>query len=700
MKKVSEASLASQNQAEAARRALLVALARVRDALVRHCACRRGEPEPTSLSEEGGPMPGQHLEQVASALQEPAPLQRLCAAFGLSPFERDLLLLCAGVELDSSFAGLCAQAMGLPAGERSQAALPTFSLALAALPDAHWEAITPTAPLRRWLLLTLGVGATLTMTPLRIDEPILHYLVGLPYHDPRLTLLVPVSPPVGELLPSQQRACVRLRAAWSERLTSTLPVGLQGQPRTDRPPLIVLAAVQAQDGLRLAARACEELGLRLCALSAADLPTAVSERERWARLWERQAILTGSALFLDCSQLMPEDRPTQQAIEHLARLLQTPLILGCREASALRLSLAPAAVVSIELESPPLAEQEQLWRRALSALPLAVDLNGHVEALAMQFPLSGAAIERICAQLLPEPERLELSADEVAQHLWNACRLQARPALDDLAQRIPLAGASWERLVLPEEQLRLLRDIVAHVRQRATVYERWGFGRQEEGARGLGISALFAGSSGTGKTLAAEVIAHELQLDLYRIDLSAVVSKYIGETEKNLRRIFDAAEAGGAVLLFDEADALFGKRSEVKDSHDRYANIEVSYLLQRMETYRGLAILTTNLKHALDPAFLRRLRFIVHFPFPDQTMRLEIWRRVFPASVPREGLDLEKLARLHVAGGNIRNIALYAAFLAAEAGEPVRMSHLLRAAAAEYSKLEKPLTEAEIGGWR
>jgi SpoVK/Ycf46/Vps4 family AAA+-type ATPase len=217
--------------------------------------------------------------------------------------------------------------------------------------------------------------------------------------------------------------------------------------------------------------------------------------------------------------------------------------------------------------------------------------------------------------------------------------------------------------------------------------------------RGLGISALLAGASGTGKTMAAEVLAGELRLDLYRIDLSSVVSKYIGETEKNLRRVFDAAEAGGAILLFDEADALFGKRSEVKDSHDRYANIEVSYLLQRMEEYRGLAILTTNMKNGLDTAFLRRIRFVVQFPFPDSAQRAEIWRRIFPSGTPTEGIDPLKLSRLNVAGGNIRNVAINAAFLAADAGEPVRMGHLLRAARTEYAKLEKPLTDAEIGGW-
>jgi SpoVK/Ycf46/Vps4 family AAA+-type ATPase len=235
------------------------------------------------------------------------------------------------------------------------------------------------------------------------------------------------------------------------------------------------------------------------------------------------------------------------------------------------------------------------------------------------------------------------------------------------------------------------------VRQRQRVYEAWGFAAKS--ARGLGISALFSGPSGTGKTMAAEVLAQELDLDLYRIDLSSVVSKYIGETEKNLRRVFDAAEMGGAILLFDEADALFGKRSEVKDSHDRYANIEVSYLLQRMEAYRGLAILTTNLKNALDPAFLRRIRFVLQFPFPDAEQRGQIWKRIFPADTPTLALDMTKLAHLNVAGGNIRNIALNAAFLAADAGEPVQMQHLLHAARSEYAKLEKSLTEGEIKGW-
>jgi len=268
--------------------------------------------------------------------------------------------------------------------------------------------------------------------------------------------------------------------------------------------------------------------------------------------------------------------------------------------------------------------------------------------------------------------------------------------LENLAQRIEPV-AQWNDLVLPPSEKAILQEISSHVRHRSKVYESWGFGGTCR--RGLGISALFAGSSGTGKTMAAEVLANTLHLDLYRIDLSSVINKYIGETEKNLRRVFDAAEDGGAILFFDEADALFGKRSEVKDSHDRYANIEINYLLQRMESYRGLAVLATNMRSALDPAFLRRIRFVTNFPFPEFAQREEIWQRVFPADAPTEGLNASLLARLAIPGGNIRNIAMNAAFRAAEEGTPVRMTHLAHSARHEFVKLEKPIPEKEIAAW-
>ena len=357
-----------------------------------------------------------------------------------------------------------------------------------------------------------------------------------------------------------------------------------------------------------------------------------------------------------------------------------------------RRPLAHQAVIGLDVNRPTPAEQRAAWQAALG--PVADGDTTEVDGVAAQFSLGLPAIRSVAAEAIAAPP---VFRDNPSRAAWDVCRVLCRTRLDDLAQRIePAAG--WDDLVLPGPQIEAAaprsRSTCA---SRATVYDAWGFAARSE--RGLGIGALFAGASGTGKTMAAEVLAGELRLDLFRIDLAGVVSKYIGETEKNLRRVFDAAEQSGAILLFDEADALFGKRSEVKDSHDRYANIEVSYLLQRMEAYRGLAILTTNLKNALDPAFLRRIRFVVQFPFPDAAQRAEIWRRVFPAATPTEGLDIAKLAQLNVPGGNIRNIALNAAFLAAHAGEPVRMTHLREAARIEYAKLERPLTDAEIGGW-
>ena len=280
--------------------------------------------------------------------------------------------------------------------------------------------------------------------------------------------------------------------------------------------------------------------------------------------------------------------------------------------------------------------------------------------------------------------------------LWQACRERASAPLGELAHRI-VARATWDDLVLPAAQKATLGQIVTHVRHRRQVLETWGFA--DRGGRGLGITVLFAGDSGTGKTFAAEVLATELSLDLFRVDVSGVVSKYIGETEKNLRRVFDAAEESGAVLLFDEADALFGKRSEVRDSHDRYANVEVSYLLQRMESYRGLAILTTNHKAALDSAFLRRLRFVVQFPFPETAEREAIWRRAFPVATPTDHLAFDKLARLQASGGQIQNMALGAAFLAAADGGAVTMAHVLNAVRTDGTRFDRPVSDTETRGW-
>jgi SpoVK/Ycf46/Vps4 family AAA+-type ATPase len=280
--------------------------------------------------------------------------------------------------------------------------------------------------------------------------------------------------------------------------------------------------------------------------------------------------------------------------------------------------------------------------------------------------------------------------------LHAACRAQSGRKLGALSRKIE-PRYTWPDIILPEDSLAQLREICQRVAQRHRVLGEWGFDRKL--SLGKGVNALFAGPSGTGKTMAAEIIANELGLDIYQIDLSGVVSKYIGETEKNLDAIFMAAESANAILFFDEADALFGKRSEVRDSHDRYANIEISYLLQKMEAYEGVAILATNLRQNLDDSFVRRLAFTIHFPFPDEADRGRIWAGIWPAETPLDGeVDLGLLARqFKLSGGNIKNVALAAAFLAAEDGGVIKMPHLLQATRREYQKLGKPLSVAELG---
>jgi hypothetical protein len=636
-------------------RALEARMARVRGALERAL-----QPDAERLI---------RLEDIQddAGMSPPPAIETLCMAFGLSPFERDVLLLCAALELDSRTASLCGDLHGDPAK-----AYATFQLALGALPDSHWSALSPDRPLRRWRMIEVNTNDSLTRGTLRIDERILHYLLGVHHLDARIAGLLDPLPPPDTLPESQQGVAAQIAGLWLEVKDAPLP-----RPR--------LYGGSRETRHQVAAAACRALGLNLYALHAADIPTHAAELEGFARLWEREAILAGAALLIEIDDVA--------GLAHAVRRLIDTLQGAALVSADVRLS----GGVAFEIAPPTRQEQDSLWRAALlQTAPGAPNLNGTLSGalrdLTSQFTLMPTEIAAAA-----QAAALRAQAGEpLADALWEASRGKTRAHLDQYAQRLR-PTATWDDLVLPEAQMRTLREIAIHVRQRLQVYESWGFGARF--SAGTGISALFAGPSGTGKTMAAEVLANALRLDLYRIDLSAVVSKYIGETEKNLRALFDAAEYGGAALLFDEADALFGKRSEVKDSHDRYANIEVSYLLQRMETYRGLAILTSNLKNALDPAFLRRIRFIVNFPFPDAPQRAQIWRRAFPPQTPLDRVDADKLARLSVAGGSIRNIALGAAFLAADEGQPVRMKHLLRAAKTECAKIDKTVSEAEIDGW-
>jgi SpoVK/Ycf46/Vps4 family AAA+-type ATPase len=281
------------------------------------------------------------------------------------------------------------------------------------------------------------------------------------------------------------------------------------------------------------------------------------------------------------------------------------------------------------------------------------------------------------------------------EDLYKGCKIQSNQKLGSLSLKTN-PRYSWEDLVLPKDTLEHLKEVSGFIKYKGKVHFDWGF--EKKLSLGKGLNVLFSGPSGTGKTMAAEVLANEAKLDLYKIDLSIVVSKYIGETEKNLKTIFEEAETSNCILFFDEADALFGKRSEVKDAHDRYANIETGYLLQKMEEYEGIVILATNLSKNIDGAFLRRMRYVIDFPFPAKEQRKQIWKGIFPYEAPiAMEVDYEFVSeKLNLSGGNIKNIALTAAFYAAEDSCEIGMCQIMRAARREYTKMGKPFLKEDF----
>jgi hypothetical protein len=572
-----------------------------------------------------------------------------------------VLLLCATMELDTSIAGLCAQAQGDPSRP-----YPTFALALTLFEEAAWDALSPERPLRYWRLIEITQpGATpLTVSPLRADECIVNFLKGVTYVDDRLgPLMAPLPEPQDP--PQSQRAS-------AERVLRELNALPQGAAA----PTVQLLGTDAASKQVVAGLVCQALGLRPYRLDWSMLPAAPGDLEALARLYQRQCRLLPIALFLDAET---GDGAPAAAVDRLLSQLSGVVFLATR-------NLWPGTArvpIAVEIAKPTAAEQHAIWAEAVGSQPL-------VAALAAQFNLNSATIHELAQRATADPTA---DPETLRERLWEACRVLSRPRLDTLAQRL-VPRAKWDDIVLPPNETALLHRIAEQVAQRGVVYRDWGFA--ERMSRGLGISVLFAGATGTGKTMAAEVLANHLQLDLFRIDLSAVVSKWLGETEANLRRLFDAAEDGGAILFFDEADALFGKRTEVKDSHDRYANIEINYLLQRMETYSGLAILATNMKSALDQAFLRRLRIVLDFPYPGAAERKAMWQKVFPVGTPTADLDFDRLARINVTGGHIAVIALNAAFAAAQQGGKVTMPIILNAARLELRKLARPINERDF----
>jgi len=630
-------------------------------------------PKPTAHLRLSAPEVGE-IDQIKERINElseespPPAMLMLARNLGLSKFEQQVLALCIAQELDTQIPGYCALVQ-----DDMRKDFASFALAFSMFEEPDWAALSPQGPLRFWRLLEIVQQGTTTLTSaaLKADERILNYIKGLNYLDSRITpMLHPlVDASAGQSLPVSH-----------QKVTQRIVNYLRAPSGTDQMRPVRLQGSDSESKRQVAVRVCSSLGLQAYVLPIGQLPGNPDDLEQFIRLLQRESLLMPLALFIDAGEIDPSEK--QLLARFTQRFFQDnacPVFMD--EDAANETFLSQARV--FEVQKPTADEQSLLWSEALGD-----EVQKQLPQITEQFSFSQSEIQRIAGWIQDDHQYQENGHSPA---LWQNCRHATRSGMEKLARRID-TKATWKDIVLPEQQTTLLQQIAQQIFNRKRVFGDWGF--REKMNRGLGISALFHGESGVGKTMAAEVIANACKLDLYTIDLSAVTSKYIGETEKNLRKLFDAAQDSGAILFFDEADALFGKRSEVKDSHDRYANTQIDYLLQRMEQFNGLSILATNMKNALDKAFTRRLSFIIDFPFPDSGLRYEIWHRVFPEQTPLgPNIDYKRLANFNLAGGSIHNIAVNAAFLAAGEDTEVTMRQILDATLTEFRKLEKPAKE-------
>lgn len=626
------------------------------------------------------------------------PFGRLVRQFDLASFDLDVIALALAPEFDLRYERLYAYLQDDVTRRR-----PQVDLALNLLCQSAEERIArrahfmPDAPLIRHGLVTLVQDAqmpyaSLLAHSLKLDEQVVGWLLGNDCMHPRLA-----------------GAC--------ERVTPQIDMPALVLPDAIKCGLPLLAQRAASDnallrlhfygpdgvGKRTAAEAvAKAMGVDLIEADVAKLAVSGAELQQCATLLAREAIARNAVLFIEG---LNEAQWEAQA----AGIRQLLAVFNGH--AGIVIVSGPTAwdwgehagpqVTAIRFEAPDFEQRHEMWRAQLTRA--SVDCSEQeCSELAGRFRLTPGQIARAVAQAGANARWRQMSrsapgggkATVLADDLFHAVRAQAGQELARLACKIE-PKRRWADIVLPEEPMRQLRDLCAQVMHHHTVYDTWGFGRKL--SSGKGVNALFSGPPGTGKTMAAEVIANDLNLDLYKIDLSQIVSKYIGETEKNLDRIFRAAHDANAILFFDEADALFGKRSEVKDSHDRYANIEVGYLLQKMEEFEGVAILATNLRRNLDEAFVRRMHAIVEFPFPDEEYRRRIWEGSFPREAPvGKDVDFATLAReVRLAGGSIKNIALAAAFSAARDGGIIDMPAMVQAIRREHQKFGRTWNEAQ-----
>ncbi len=623
------------------------------------------------------------LADQARRQGQPTRLEQLATTFGLERFELDALLLCLAPALDLRYEHLYGYLQ-----DDVTRKFATVNLVLDLLGAPGLERLgllarfADDAPLFRYHLLEQvtaqqpgGKHGSLLGEMLVVDSAVIAWLLG--GYEPHADLR-----PHAALFQPEESAEDRLLsvALWPQ-LERALP----------NEPLVVLYGPNGAAQRAAARLVAARLQRPLLQVALASVVAAGQSPLNALALALRDARLLGAIPYLEgWDACLAEQIPPPELLAELCTFSTLAIVAGQQPWQAQGIA-RERTLLWIETAVPDYLQRQQLWGHFINAADPATRLD--LSALAGQFVLTTGQIRDAVATA--KDLAVQRGGPLAAEDLFAAARVHSNPRLSGLARKI-IPRYSWGDIILPDDKIAILREIVATVLGRPIVLEAWGVGRKL--AASSGVTILFAGPPGTGKTMAAEVIATELGLDLFKIDLSTIVSKYIGETEKNLERIFNEAQSSNAILFFDEADAIFGKRSEVKDAHDRYANIEISYLLQRMEAYDGVTILATNLRANLDEAFTRRLQFAVDFPFPEEEDRLRIWQTLFPPTVPRAPeLDFGLLARrFKLAGGSIRNIIVSAAFLAAAAGTPVTMDLLLHATRRELQKMGRLVNEKDL----
>jgi len=622
-------------------------------------------------------------------------LDALRQIFHLNNFESDVLLICLAIELDLRYERLYAYLQDDVTKKKPCVDLVLNLLQLSAAEKLKgMQSFYEHAPLLSNNLVVFSSDPAQPDQPLlakslKLNTRIAHYLLGSDAIDEKIRSTVTMA----RLDPSDCPDEYHLDQRLMDRFSSLLNEGWASGAAT-----INLIGSYDLGKQRIAETLCREAGLNLLVV---DLEQLIADKETFSenklRLISRETLLQRAAIYWkDFDALL--DHQHKPLLDTFIRHLQLfPGLTFLAGATAWQPpgELRATPYLQVQLPRSTFADRTRIWSASLGN-DLSAQTDFDIAALAGKFKFTGGQIQDAAATAKNLARWEDSKTGKITmKQLYEACRLHSNQKLSTLARKIT-PKYQWHDIVLPADRTEQLREICNHVKYRDRVYSEWGFDRKL--AMGKGLCVLFAGPSGTGKTMAADIIAGELGLDLYKIDLSTVVSKYIGETEKNLSKIFTEAETSNAILFFDEADALFGKRSEVKDSHDRYANIETGYLLQRMEEHEGVVILASNFRKNMDEAFVRRLHFTVEFPFPNEEDRRRIWEGVWPETTPRDpALDMGFLAgRFQFTGGNIRNIALSAAFLAADDSGIVEMQHLLRATQREYQKMGKVVSESDF----